>query len=71
MVNQCTNLNCERTHLKQAKGTNTINKFLLPEAVCCCLQLHFDTNDGLHMCTKFCHSGYQLYLVSTLYWSLS
>ena len=27
-------------------GVNNIYK--LPEAVCCCLQIHFITDDGLH-----------------------
>ena len=35
---QCTRFHCLRTNHKQVRGTNTIYKFLLPEAVCCCLQ---------------------------------
>ena len=62
MVRQCTKFHCSRTHHKLVIGTN----------ICLyCLRLffeleHFDTNDGLHLCTKFYHSGYLLYLVNTL-----
>ena len=45
MVHQCTKFRCYRTHHKQVIGTITYkfllpqaDKFLLPEAVCCCLQ---------------------------------
>ena len=50
----------KRTNHKQVIGTNTFYKFVLPEAVCCCFSnlqcLHFDSNDGLHVCTKFYHA---------------
>ena len=35
-LHQCTKFHCERTHHKQVIGTDTVYKFLLPEAVCCC-----------------------------------
>ena len=45
-----------------------ISKFL-PEAVCCCLHTCiFDTNDGLHMCTKFSFpSQYTLFVPIIMY----
>ena len=38
IVHQCTKFGCKRTQHRQVTHINNDYKFLLPEAVCCCLQ---------------------------------
>ena len=40
ILHQCTEFGCKRTQIREVIGINNNYRFLLPEAVCCCLQTY-------------------------------